>query len=182
MRDQVLEAEKTIDHLRNKEKMNKMYEDKYLEKLNQQNTSLQLFRKILTKQINKNAELQEINSKINQKLMFYVKNRKINIDEFDDLKNENIADEKVVNVIQKWLKLKDKKVKKVDFFDPEVMLEGEVDLKKKEEKSDGYIKFGHLEADTGWYIHRPHVLCKSHSTNFDVKVKETNPQGKMILK
>lgn len=167
-----------IEKLEANERMNKKYEKKFLEKLNQQNTSLQVFKKMLTKQINKNTELQNINKKINQRLMFYVKNRKINIDEFDDLADENLADKKVVEVVQKWLHLRDKKVDKLDFFDPQLMLEDEdEDLKKKDEEDDGHIKFGHLEVEMGCLIPRPHVLKKSHSTNFDVRVNNFKPSS-----
>ena len=107
------EANKEISDLKRQQKDFKKYEEKYLKRLNEQNTNLHLLKKMFNKQAEKNVVLHKANTKLNQRLAFYINNEKVNQDEVDDLIKEGLVNNKLAADVDNWLQLKEGTVDQV---------------------------------------------------------------------
>lgn len=171
----MFEAQQEITLLTQKQEQYKQYEKKYLEMLNKQNRNLHVLKKMFTNQVNNSVKIQTMNSKLHLKLSYYIKNSKINQDELEELVQMDLVNEDLVNDVNKWLDLKEGEVNQVDFYEPELELDGEDDNKEMKEGTKlTHKKFGMLVPIMEKKIERPHVLMKSHSYNKDVRGRERN--------
>lgn len=113
MESKIQEGEIKSEKLYDKHKSFLRSEKKYLEKINKQNDRMKVIKKLFDQQSKKNIELNEINNKLNNKLIFYISNGRINRDEFDDLIQDGLVDNKVADKIQKYLEIDEYEVKEV---------------------------------------------------------------------
>ena len=117
-------------------------------------------------------------------MCFYIKDSKMNQDEYDQLLKDDLVNKDIIHEIDKWLELKEGPVKNVDFFDPMVNLEDysseESEASSFQSRNQNYehMKYGLLEKIDAKKIVRPHLFVKSHSSNFDVRGKKKSNIGK----
>lgn len=113
LESKIQEGEIKIEKLDEKHRSFLRSEKKYLAKINKQNSRMKVIKKLFDQQSMKNIELNEVNNKLNNKLVFYISNGRINRDEFDDLIEAGLVDKKVATKIEKYLDLDDYEVKEV---------------------------------------------------------------------
>jgi L-lysine 2,3-aminomutase len=68
---------------------------------------LHRLKKIFAEQVNKNAELQEINDKLHLKITYYLSNKMMNQDELDEINKQGLVSKKLVEEVDNWLELKE---------------------------------------------------------------------------
>lgn len=105
-----------ISELNDKNKIHLKTEKKYLEKINKQNDRMRVIKKLFDQQAKKNIELNQINKKLNEKLVFYISNGKINQDEYEDLARVGLVDKKIAKRVEEYLDIDEHEMRQVNFF------------------------------------------------------------------
>jgi hypothetical protein len=159
-------------------------EQKYLQKLNFQNDKMKILKNQFQREILNFQKIENINLQLNSTFLNLVQNKKIKRSDFMAMSKKKLLRKNFVGEIDRWLNLPETEIERVDFIDYE---DRKYDFDQKEEENaeednfPSYMKCRILYEDYKDKIPRPHVINKSHSTNFDVKAKGAEQPGKPIL-
>lgn len=84
-------------------------EQRYLDKINDQQNKIRMMKKILDQQALKNVEIHRRGTHLQRKLRYFISNDKIKESDMKDLKEDGLLDEETCQVMEKWLELNDGK-------------------------------------------------------------------------
>jgi len=179
MQLQLHEANEKVLLLQKKEHEFQKKERKYLEKLNRQNENLRMIKLIYEKTSSKMKELQDVNSKLYEKLGYYIQTGKISQEDAQQfLQRNNLENQEILDDIQNYIDVKDGEIRATDFYhqSDEDDDDEELELNLKENNlSSMYYQL--MDDKKGKAIHRPHLIVKSHSCEDDVRINQGKPKS-----
>lgn len=152
-----------------------------MKKLNLQNSNLKLLKKVFNKQKEQNELLIEQNNKIHTRLAYYVSNKKITEEQFNELKMQNVVKEDMVDDIDKWLEVNEEEIKSTDFLSENKSHQyshdvDETECKMKKKDQNTHVMFVGNEDKK---IVRNFIEKKSYS--FNLHDREIQGRGNKII-
>lgn len=153
LQDNLTVCKEELNGTRRQVKLHKKQSEICIENLKVSTNKLETLKKVLQEKVNKIHDLSLINSKIYDKLAYYIQSGRIPEEDFVKFKKENYIDQTFVSDLDKWLRENNERQLDELMNDPKLLLELSDDeddslilQKKKKARQSKYEKIQMLEA------------------------------------